>query len=235
TASIGTDGLIGNKVINITPAKDPDEAIAEGDVLPVRRAADAGEMLRTLDKTNNDVAAIAANLKITVTRLNSSTGLWKLLNDSTLPRNLRASAVNVRVATARAAEIAGDLRSIVADVNSGKGTLGNLLRDSTVSDSISAALVKINLAVTHLDALIVAANTTVAGVQDDIGKGKGTINALLKDSLIAARISNSLGNIEKGTDAFSQDMEALKHNFLFRGYFRKLEKQKAEQKKLAGN
>jgi len=31
--------------------------------------------------------------------------------------------------------------------------------------------------------------------------------------------------VQRGTEAFSQDMEALKHNFLLRGYFRKLDKQ----------
>jgi phospholipid/cholesterol/gamma-HCH transport system substrate-binding protein len=53
---------------------------------------------------------------------------------------------------------------------------------------------------------------------------------LFKDSTIVAKIDSSLDNIQKGTDAFSQNMEALKHNFLFRGYFRKLEKQKKKDK-----
>jgi phospholipid/cholesterol/gamma-HCH transport system substrate-binding protein len=34
-----------------------------------------------------------------------------------------------------------------------------------------------------------------------------------------------MDNVQKGTESFSQDMEALKHNFLLRGYFRKLDKQ----------
>ena len=36
----------------------------------------------------------------------------------------------------------------------------------------------------------------------------------------------SLDNIQKGTDGFNQNMEALKHNFLLRGYFKKQEKQR---------
>lgn len=232
-ASIGTDGLIGNKVINITPGHEPGAPVADGDILPGRRMADATEMLRTLDGTNKDVAEIAAKLKITMTRLNGSTALWRLLNDSTLPKNIRASAANVQTATARAARIAGDLQAIVSDVKEGKGTLGTLVRDSSLADSLSGALSKINLAAAHLDGLIGSVNATITGVQLDISKGKGTANALLKDSILAVKISNSLSNIEKGTDAFSQNMEALKHNFLFRGYFRKLEKQREAQEKKA--
>jgi phospholipid/cholesterol/gamma-HCH transport system substrate-binding protein len=37
-------------------------------------------------------------------------------------------------------------------------------------------------------------------------------------------LEQSMKNIETGTKGFSDNMEALKHNFLFRGYFRKLEK-----------
>ena len=38
-------------------------------------------------------------------------------------------------------------------------------------------------------------------------------------------------NINQGTEKFNQNMEALKHNFLTRGYFRKLERKKKEGKK----
>ena len=59
-----------------------------------------------------------------------------------------------------------------------------------------------------------------------MNNGKGTVHSLLKDSILVQKLNNSLQNIEKGTDGFNQNMEALKSNFLFRGYFRKLEKQK---------
>jgi phospholipid/cholesterol/gamma-HCH transport system substrate-binding protein len=49
---------------------------------------------------------------------------------------------------------------------------------------------------------------------------------LLKDTALVSRLNQSLDNILKGTDGFNQNMEALKHNFLLRGYFRKLEKKK---------
>ena len=45
----------------------------------------------------------------------------------------------------------------------------------------------------------------------------------MKDNLAA-----SMKNIEKATKAFNQNMEAIKHSFLFRGYFRRLEKQKTQ-------
>ena len=46
------------------------------------------------------------------------------------------------------------------------------------------------------------------------------------DGLMVMKLNSSLDNIQKGTDGFNQSMEALKHNFLLRGYFRKQEKKK---------
>ncbi|MBK8193766.1 MAG: hypothetical protein IPK76_11400 [Lewinellaceae bacterium] len=54
---------------------------------------------------------------------------------------------------------------------------------------------------------------------------------MMKDSLAAARLQNTLGNLEEGTARFNENMEALKHNFLFRRYFKKLEKEKKKKEK----
>lgn len=69
----------------------------------------------------------------------------------------------------------------------------------------------------------------VKGINTDINEGKGAVNALLKDSAIVIKLNKSLENIEKGTTSFNQNMEALKHHFLFSGYFKKLEKQKEKE------
>jgi phospholipid/cholesterol/gamma-HCH transport system substrate-binding protein len=51
----------------------------------------------------------------------------------------------------------------------------------------------------------------------------------LKDTSFAGHINKSIENIEQATEALNQNMEALKHNILFRGYFKKLEKQKRKK------
>jgi phospholipid/cholesterol/gamma-HCH transport system substrate-binding protein len=224
--SIGSDGLMGNKVINISPARSSAPLVKKQEILPSRKAAGTDDMLQTLSKTNQDISVIAAQLKITVERVNNSTALWTILNDETLPQHLRASAANVQLATARAAVVANDLQSVIGNIKSGKGSLGAVLTDTSFAVNLNDAIVKINGVGDKADELAQVLNTVIAGVKQDINGGKGPVNALLKDSTMVVKISNSLDNIQKGTDAFSQNMEALKHNFLFRGYFRKLEKQK---------
>lgn len=224
--SIGSDGLMGNKVLNISPVRSPAPFVTKGELLTGHKAISTDDILQVAAKTNNDISVIAAQLKITAQRLNNSTGLWAILNDESLPRHLRLSAANVQLATARAVVVANDLQSIVSNVKEGKGSLGAVLTDTAFAQTLGEAIEKIKGVGERADELALSLNAVITDVKNDIDTGKGTINALFKDSVIVSKISASLDNIQKGTDAFSQNMEALKHNFLFRGYFRKLEKQK---------
>ncbi len=229
--SIATDGLVGNKVVNITSAKQASALVEEGDVLSSKKSIDTDEMLRTLSRTNNDVFVIAENLKTTVTRLNNSTAFWNLLSDKGLPRNLRMSAYQVRLAATKANSMVNDLYTIVNNVKNGGGSLGAILTDTAFAYNLNAAIIKIKTVGDHADSLSQQLSQVVEGIQKDVNGGKGVINALLKDSSIVVKLNKSLDNIQKGTDGFNQDMEALKHNFLLRGYFKNIEKQQKEEAK----
>lgn len=229
--AIGTEGFVGNKVVNIFPGKTSAELAKENDLLTSKKPIDTDEMLRTLYRTNEDVSAVAANLRSTVQNLNNSDALWTLLNDKSLPANIRTSAINIKTATDRAATMISDLENIVANVKNGKGSLGAVLTDSSFAINLNQAIQKINAVAVHADSLAGEITEFVASVKSHVNDGKGVVNALLKDSSITSRMNNSLDHIEKGTEAFNQDMEALKHNFLFRGYFKKLEKEKQKEVK----
>ena len=231
--SISTDGLVGNKVLNITSSKQPAALVEDGDVLGSKKPIDTDDMLRTLYKTNNDVAFLAENLKITVNRINSSSALWSVLSDNELPRNLRLSAYHVRLAAAKANDMVNDLYTIVNNVKNGGGSMGAILTDTAFVYNLNAAVVKIKTVGDHADSLSQQLSQMVTGIQVDLNGGTGVINALLKDSGMVVKLNASLDNVQKGTDGFNQNMEALKHNFLFRGYFKKLEKQKKEESKKA--
>ena len=61
----------------------------------------------------------------------------------------------------------------------------------------------------------------------NINHGKGTIGRLIKDTSIASNLKQTIVNLKSSTKGLDENMEAAKHNFLFRGFFRK--KKKAEE------
>jgi phospholipid/cholesterol/gamma-HCH transport system substrate-binding protein len=74
----------------------------------------------------------------------------------------------------------------------------------------------------------------LAEVMIKINGGNGTLGKLIQDTTIAENLNQTIVNLKKSSKGLGENMEAAKHNFLFRGYFKKKEKaaeQKAEDKK----
>mgnify|MGYP000088048518 FL=1 len=65
----------------------------------------------------------------------------------------------------------------------------------------------------------------------NVKEGEGALNYLSNDAEFVKSLKETIKNINEGTDKFNQNMEALKHNFLTRSYFRKLEREQKKSKK----
>ena len=74
----------------------------------------------------------------------------------------------------------------------------------------------------------------LAEIMTKINGGNGTLGRLIQDSTIAENLNQTIVNLKKSSKGLDENMNAAKHNFLFRGYFKKKEKAaevKAEVKK----
>jgi len=77
----------------------------------------------------------------------------------------------------------------------------------------------------------------LAEIMLKINGGNGTLGKLIQDTTIAENLNQTIVNIKKSSKGLDENMEAAKHNFLLRGYFKKKQKaaeQKAEDQK-SGN
>jgi phospholipid/cholesterol/gamma-HCH transport system substrate-binding protein len=63
-------------------------------------------------------------------------------------------------------------------------------------------------------------------ITNKINKGKGAIGELLSDTVVAKDLNQGIKNFKAGATNINQESSALKHNFLFRRYFKKEEKKK---------
>lgn len=230
-ASIGTDGLIGNRVVNIEPMGGDQPFVKGGERLPSREEVNTDQMLQTLSRTNQTVAKIAEEVLATVQLINQSSELTTLLNDKSLSLNLRRSLEDLHNTTQKASILMDNALSTFKLASEGNGTIATLLTDTTLSIEIRQVVAQLKALENSADRLVKDLNGVVESVEKDINQGDGSINALMRDSVMADRLRAIIENAEKGTAAFAEDMEALKSNFLFRGYFKKLEKEAAKEKK----
>jgi phospholipid/cholesterol/gamma-HCH transport system substrate-binding protein len=228
-ASIGADGLMGNKVVNIVPQPGQESYASDGDLLASRMAVDFDDIIRNLSGITGQVREIAQGLRTTVDRINTSQGIWKLLGDTSLDTRIRSTLANLDRASGNAQRMTVDLQEMVSDVKAGEGNLGMILRDSGMALQLQASIGQLVEVTRNANQLAIDLQKISGTVKADMDSGDGTLNLVLKDTALSGSISRTMLNVEKGTAAFQENMEAMKHNFLFRGYFKKQEKQKAKQ------
>jgi phospholipid/cholesterol/gamma-HCH transport system substrate-binding protein len=216
-ASIGTDGLMGNKLINIVSVRENAESIEEGDEFVTYKAISTSDMLKTLNETNENVLNITNDLKDISSRLTRDNTLWNFLSDTVLGENLKQAIVSIRLTGERTAYVAGDLTKLMAGVKEGKGTLGALLVDTSLAGKINQSVVSIQLL--SKDLAIVSGDLT--HITKKIKNGEGAVGTLLNDTNFVYNMNKSMENINTGSKGFSDNMEALKHSIFLRKYFKK--------------
>lgn len=139
------------------------------------------------------------------------------------------------------------IASVIGDVRSGEGSLSKFLYDDALYNETVLTTQEFRSAMQgftgRADALLGIAERGSAGVEEVLGKineGEGSLGLLLNDdeaynALLQAsaqfatisddlkgvteRFENAAGWASLGAFRFSENMEALKHNFLFKGYF----------------
>lgn len=221
-ASIGTDGLMGNRLVNIEPGSPDAELADEHSALPSVKAVDTEAMLRTLESTNRNIEQISMNLIEITNNINRSRGtLYTMLMDTNLAGNLSSTLLNIEQISVNLNHFSEALAFMSEDIRQGKGTVGTLMNDSS---GVNRNLVE---TMNHLHASsekIEEAAGKINSVMEEIKSGKGTASLLINDSSLATNLRRSIQNIDSGTASFNQNMEALKGSFLTRGYFRRVKR-----------
>lgn len=222
--NIGSEGLMGNKIVNIIPGKGEAPEVEDGDLLASKKNPDTDEMLKILYETNNMVAQIAVSVKSTVDQVNNSTTIWSLLNDASVSSNIKTSLVNIKEATEDLSVFMEEMELIAHKIESGNGPAGTIINDTTISSDLITATKEIRIMASDANKMIQNLSSSLQEVTDQIKNGEGTAQAVLSDTAMVNKLNRTLDNIEQGTKAFNENMEALKHSALLKGYFRKKEK-----------
>lgn len=221
--SIGTDGLMGNKLVNIDPGTPNAPTITDGATLPSIKGIDTEQMLRTLNQTNDNVSIISEDLRILTGNINKSRGtLYTVLMDTTLAFSLKKTLTNIEDISQNLESFTGELSSVVKSVQEGHGTLGGLINDSSnLSLSFHRSLTEIEQSSINLNKITSELNTAVA----KINSGEGPAGTLLNDPVAAEHLKKTLANLDSSSANFNENMKALQSNFLFKKYFRKKAKE----------
>ncbi|WP_396171247.1 MlaD family protein [Flavobacterium sp.] len=217
-ASIGSDGLVGNMIINIIPGKKSTEVVSAGDIILSENKTTTDEILKTINSTSANAKVITDNLVKITNQISSKEGtIGMLINDTVMSQDLKRTVYNLKVTTKITSESMATLNNIIVGLNNKDNVIGTL-KDTLVGR-------KIKVIIANLEKSSEQINKTIANMKD----GKGALNYLSNDPKLVKQIDSTMSNINQASSRLNENLEALKHNFLFRGYFKKQEKEKAKK------
>ncbi len=200
-ASIETEGLVGNKVIVLKIGSSTSEQVKPGGVIKSQEPVGFAQVIEETQGIMRYTKDLTKNLADIVGRVNRGEGsLGKLLVDEELYNNATQL-------TKRADE---SLEGITGEVNQ----LTDLFNELGLG--VKTVVNNVNSVVTDLDTIIVG-----------VKHGKGALGSMLVEGTqFDSTFASALRNIEKTTydarnaaSSLAENMEALKHNWLFKSYF----------------
>jgi phospholipid/cholesterol/gamma-HCH transport system substrate-binding protein len=199
-ASIQVEGIMGDKFISISPGTPQSGLLEENDNINTVEPFNIGTIVQQAQASIDNIASLTEELKIIFESVRAGKGtIGKLITDESMYYNLNSATSYVDTT----------LREAAAQ-----------LRD--MSASYTGIITSIDNLVGGADSVITTVNTIMSRIKE----GEGTIWALftkndLHDSLLRAVGSavQTLDMAKLGVGKFAENMEALKHNFLFKSYF----------------
>ncbi|MEO7766383.1 MAG: MlaD family protein [Ferruginibacter sp.] len=224
---LGSDGLIGNKIIVLYGGSAASPEIVSGNTLQVENGVGTEEMMATLQGNNKNLLEITNDLKVVSKALAAGKGtIGKLLNDQTIANTLQTAMVALNRAGNNAEVLTSNLSAFSKKINNKGYLLNDLATDTTIVASLKQTAAQLNRASLSANEVVGNLNASVA----KLNSNKGPVGVLLNDQKAASNIQNTLANLQSGSKKLDENMEALQHNFLLRGFFKK--RSKAEEKRI---
>jgi phospholipid/cholesterol/gamma-HCH transport system substrate-binding protein len=231
-ARIGSDGLIGNRIVIIYGGDPATPQIEKNGSLKVETALSTDDMMATLQANNKNLLEITKNFKSISKKIDNGKGmLATLLNDPAMATKLNITIDQLQTTVENFKEVSETGKNMLSNLNSFSGKLnqqGNSIYD-LISDTVIYSNIKGSLAELENAATAVAAFTTnLKSAGEQLNSKTNIAGVLLNDSTSANNIKSTLKNLETSSHKLDEDLEAVQHNFLLRGFFRKKEKLKRQ-------
>ncbi len=256
TATIGSQGLMGSRIIILLPGSPDQASIKQGDQLPSVPPIEADEILKEIKISSERISVVSGNLIDITRKMNQGQGIFgKIFTDTTFAANLAKTSENLRTlsdgisrgegflgklladpdfansldSTVRyIAEISSNLEGVTDKVNRGEGVIGKLFTDTAFTMNIYQASENLNASTRNLEK--VTGNLIV--LTETVNDGQGTFNKMLVDSVFADSLDVALRNLNETLIEVRKASEALQHSGMVRVFSKKSKKQAKEAEAL---
>ncbi len=199
-ASIVTEGLVGKKVVAIRPGSPSQAIVGAGSFVKSKTPLNITQVIEDTQEIIVYVRDLTKDFAGIVKKVNEGNGsIGKLVNDEEL------------------------YNAAVSITQSAKTSLDSI---TSKMDQIAELIVETNVTANKVFANIDSSVISVKRIVTKVEKGEGSIGKMLNDNdsydslkVMVSNLTASTEAAKEGLISFSENMEALKHNWLFKKYF----------------
>jgi phospholipid/cholesterol/gamma-HCH transport system substrate-binding protein len=204
-ATTQTEGLVGSVFVNIGGGTEKAPVVADGGTVPSREPFLFSDLMQQASDTfallNTTVMSLSGEIDSAIKEVTATAeDAHGLLVD--IRPDLTSIARN-------GSQISADTRDIMAAINQGKGTIGKLVNDDALYQNAREIADEAKTTIANLRKVSEEARGAIADVRAQGAPAQGLL-ADMRSTLTQAR---------EATADLADNMEAMKRNFLLRGFF----------------
>lgn len=234
--SVETEGMVGNKYLNIEKGSDHSPECPPGGTLPSEEPVEIGDLMR---QGSGLVKTAQATIEDIRHRADGA-----IQNVTSLTGHADGMIVSVRGdvkrITSNAAHMTHDASEITAGIRAGRGVAGKLLTDKTAGTNVAATIAQakqttanVEQATNKMNAMMSEVkqkdlpdvHKTLQNAQDmtkQLDRAVGTfLSTGKKNENTALALRDTVQGAQRTMTNLADDTEAVKHNFFLRGFFKR--------------
>lgn len=212
-ASIGSDGLIGNRIVVIACGTADGPTLEDGGELHTAATVSSQALMATLQENDLNLLAITGDLAGLTHRVAAGEGsVGRLLARDELYDRVDHAAATLDRAAGSAESVAAGASAFMAQAYRPGALPHELVNDRATWPAVKSS-------VAGLDSTGRSAAALVADLGAGVRDPTTPVGVLVHDHEVGADVRATLGNLRNGSRLLAEDLEALRHNCLLRGYF----------------
>jgi phospholipid/cholesterol/gamma-HCH transport system substrate-binding protein len=205
-ASIETEGLVGGSYLGVSAGSDKSPGAPGDATIPSKEPFEIGDLMQQMSDTVVKVNEMIDEMRDDVQR--AVVAIADTADDANAILN--AVRPDLQALAKAASRITTDAARIADAIRNGEGTIGKLVNDDELYRRATSISKQVEEIATSARQVIAQARDTLQGFQSKDGPVQG----------VAADVKQTMEGARTAMVGFAENMEALKHNFLVRGFFK---------------
>jgi phospholipid/cholesterol/gamma-HCH transport system substrate-binding protein len=204
-ASTQTEGLVGANFVNINFGSEQAPVVPDGGTIPGREPFQMADLLQQASDTIRMVNETVEGLRGDITKAVQQVALTAE-DAHDLLEDIRPDITTI---ARNGSRISADSQRVIQSIREGEGTIGKLINDDTLYRRASEIATEARSVMENVKEVSAEARRAISDFRSKDGPAQG----LMADTRL------TLSQAREATADLADNMEAMKHNFLLRGFF----------------